>query len=381
MPFEVSVIKCDTYEEEKLTAAVKDSLAPLGGLESVVKKGDRVLIKLNLLSSKEPGKAVTTNPALVKTVVKMVQQLGAVPIVGDSPGGRNTGSSYETLLERTGIRQIADDTGCEVVNFDEEKLDVVSDKSRVFKKLTVAKIVTDVDAVICLPKLKTHQFIYYTGAVKLLYGYVPGMLKTEYHLHTGKDVNVFADLLLDIYESFTPQINIMDAIVGMEGPGPQSGIPRNVGLIISSKSGPALDLVATSVIGFDPMIVPTIKKAYERGIGPSGTGEIKIFGEPLENVMVEDFKKPETLMMAMVPPVFMNLASRLLGTRPVIDASMCVMCGKCARDCPPKAISFKKGAVPAINYNACLRCYCCQELCPEGAVKVTLPLIRKLLKT
>ena len=100
MAYEVSVVRCDSYDESKLRAAVEESLKPLGGLGSVVGKGDKVLIKLNLLASKKPEQAVTTHPALAKTIVKMVQELGGMPMLGDSPGGSNTGNSYKTLLQK-----------------------------------------------------------------------------------------------------------------------------------------------------------------------------------------------------------------------------------------------------------------------------------------
>jgi len=195
-----------------------------------------VLIKLNLLAAKPPEAAVTTHPSFVKAVVRMVQELGAVPIVGDSPGGRSTVTSYRSLLEVTGIRQVIDETGCEAARFDDETVEVFTDSAKSFKKLKLAKAVMDADAIISLPRLKTHTLTYFTGAVKMLYGYMPGITKTEYHLHTARDVNLFADLLLDIHEARKPDLTIMDAVVGMEGAGPQHGSPRKIGLVLTSKS-------------------------------------------------------------------------------------------------------------------------------------------------
>jgi uncharacterized protein (DUF362 family) len=157
MAYEVSVVKCDSYDESLVGAAVGESLKPLGGLNSVVKKGDRGLIKLNLLSSKRPEQAVTTHPALAKAVVMMVQELGGVPVLGDSPGGSNTGTSNKNLLKNTGIQQVADETGRAVVSFDEQTADIFSDKARTFQKLKIAKAVLDADVIIGLPKMKTHS--------------------------------------------------------------------------------------------------------------------------------------------------------------------------------------------------------------------------------
>jgi len=380
MAYEVSIIKCDSYDDEKVRNAVESSLAQLGGLESIIKEGDRVLIKLNLLSSKPPDAAVTTHPAVVRAVVEMGQELGATVIVGDSPGGGSTASSYKSLLQKTGIQEVVDETGCECVRFDEVTVDVSSNKAKIFKKLTLAKVITEADVIIGLPKLKTHSLTYYTGAVKLLYGYIPGMFKPEYHLHTARDVNLFAGLLLDLHDMYTPTISIMDAIVGMEGAGPSNGNPRKIGLILASKSCTAIDYVAVTIAGFDPMMVPTVKIANERGTGPNSLTEITIFGEELEPLIMKDFKKSTTIWLSRAPSFMTNILKTIIAVKPRIDAFKCKKCGECFRDCPPHAIKFTKSSAPVIDYNKCMRCYCCQELCPEGAIDISVPLVRKILK-
>ena len=380
MAYEVSIIKCDSYDDEKVRNAVESSLAPLGGLESIIKEGDRVLIKLNLLSSKPPEAAVTTHPAVVRAVVEMGQEVGATVIVGDSPGGGSSASSYKSLLQKTGIQEVVHETGCECVRFDGATVDVSSNKAKIFKKLTLAKVITEADVIIGLPKLKTHSLTYYTGAVKLLYGYIPGMFKPEHHLHTTRDVNLFAGLLLDLHEMYTPTISIMDAIVGMEGAGPSNGNPRKIGLILASKSCTVIDYVAVTIAGFDPMMAPTIKIANERGNGPNSLTEITIFGEKLEPLIMKDFKKATTMWLNRAPPFMTNILKTIIAVKPRIDAFKCKKCGECFRDCPPHTIKFTKGSAPVIDYDKCMRCYCCQELCPEGAIDISVPLVRKVLK-
>ena len=380
MAYEVSINKCDSYDDQMVRKAIEASVAPLGGLESVVADADRVLLKLNLLSAKSPEAAVTTHPAIVKATVELVQELGATAVVGDSPGGGSTAASYKTLLEKTGIQEVVDDTGCQLVRFDEAKLEAASQKAKTFKKLTLAKAVTEADVIIGLPKLKTHNLTYYTGAVKLLYGYIPGMFKTEYHLHTARDINTFADLLLDLHEMYPPAITVMDAIVGMEGAGPSNGNPRKIGLVLASKSCTALDYVAVTIAGFDPTSVPTVRLAQERGVGPARLEDIRILGEQVQPLVMEDFEKTLTTSLSRAPPFLINGLKRFIAAKPVVDASNCKRCGECFKACPPKAIAFTKARGPGINYSKCIRCYCCQELCPEGAITVSTPLVRRLLK-
>ena len=118
----------------------------------------------------------------------------------------------------------------------------------------------DVDKIINVPKLKTHGMTVYSGAVKNMFGIIPGSYKGEYHLRF-EDVDDFADLLVDLCLFAKPVLTVMDAVVGMEGYGPTNGRPRTVGLIISSPDPYALDVVAAEVIGLKGRQVPTIRKS------------------------------------------------------------------------------------------------------------------------
>jgi ferredoxin len=172
----------------------------------------------------------------------------------------------------------------------------------------------------------------------------------------------------------------MDAIVGMEGDGPSNGNPRKIGLVLASKSCTALDYVAVTIAGFDPMSVPTVKLAHERGVGPARLEDIQLFGEVVEPLIMGDFEKTSTTSLSRAPPFLVNSLKRFIAAKPVVNASKCIRCGECFKDCPPKAITFAKAAGPTIDYGKCIRCYCCQELCPEGAITVSTPVVRRLLK-
>ena len=375
----VSIARCGSYERDEVRAAVAACLAPLGGIGAFVRPGSRVLVKPNLLSSRPPEDAVTTHPELVRAVVEQVQEAGATAVVGDSPGGRNTRSSYDALLRRTGMQEVIDGTGCGVTYFDEAYDEVPVPAGAIFRRFRIARAVREADTVICVSKLKTHQLTLLTGAVKVLYGYIPGIGKAEYHLHTRTDADTFADLLLDLGIPFPPALSVMDAVVGMEGDGPSHGTLRQVGLVLASPSPHALDLAAARIMGFAPEEVPTIRRAMARGIGPAGLDAITFPGEPLEAVRVPPFRRPGPIGLGRVPAPLVHLAGRLLASRPEIRSGACRRCGKCAESCPPHAITFVKGRVPRIRHHQCIRCFCCQELCPEGAVEVTYPWIRRVI--
>ena len=378
-PYTVSLTPCQSYDLEEVRTALQTVLEPLGGLAAFVRPGDRVLIKLNLLSSNDPSAAVTTDPALVRVVVEEVQRLRGTPLVGDSPGGRNTLASYQSLLNRTGIARVIEETGCESVFFDDQTVERSSDQTKTYRRFTVAAVVDQVDVVITLPKLKTHQLTMMTGAVKVLYGFIPGVAKAAYHLSTGNNIGQFAELLLDLHQVVPPTLVIMDAVVGMEGTGPSHGTPRAIGLLFAGTSSPAIDFVAGSVIGFDPLCLPTVREAAERGIGPSSFDQITIAGPDPAQFIITDFKKPSSMGLERIPPFVLSCARRVLGTRPVVDRARCTRCGTCRDNCPPEAITMTGGAYPVIDLNGCISCFCCQELCPAGAIEVKKPLLRRLI--
>ena len=346
MTYHVTITQCTSYDLDAVRTAVAASLEPLGGMGKFVGKGQRVLVKPNLLASRAPEAAVTTHPAVVQAVVEQVQKAGGVAIIGDSPGGRNVGSSYERLLKRTGMMGVVEATGCEWISFDDSVVDVQAPDAKSFKRFTVGKAVTDADRIIVLPKLKTHQLTYYTGAVKVLYGYIPGLLKAEYHLHTGTDAETFSDLLLDLHGALPPTLAIMDAVVGMEGQGPSNGNPRGIGLILAGENCHALDLVACSVIGFDPMMVPTVRKAGERGVGPRNLGEVLVSGAPIEDIRLKDFAKPRTMLIARIPHPSSPPSATSSGPGPASCAGSASPAGSAPRDARRKRFGIRRARSP-----------------------------------
>jgi uncharacterized protein (DUF362 family)/Pyruvate/2-oxoacid:ferredoxin oxidoreductase delta subunit len=375
----VVLARCPSYDEDEVLSAVRNVLQPLGGMERYVRPGMRVFVKLNLLSARLPRHAVTTHPAVAKAVTTLVQECGATPVLGDSPAGLNTPSSYAALLRTTGIMGVIEETGAEWAYCDGETLPVSSDHALTFHRLPIARQVLDADVVIGVPKLKAHEFTGFSGAVELLYGYLPGIAKAAYTLHAGKDPATFADLLLDLHTSRPPVLSIMDAVVGMEGNGPHQGEPREIGLVLASPGCTTLDFVAASVAGLDPLDIPTIARAYGRGEGPGSLSEVTLFGPSLDDVSVRDFVPAPFSSHPPLPSFAAKIAGRFLAVRPVIERGRCVACGACVAKCPSHAMVSVAGPAPRIEYGRCIRCFCCYEICPEGAVEVGEPALRRVL--
>jgi uncharacterized protein (DUF362 family)/Pyruvate/2-oxoacid:ferredoxin oxidoreductase delta subunit len=363
MKSDISIIRCKGYDRDPLYEKVREAVDLLGGMQSFINKGEKVLIKPNLLKAGPPEAAVTTHPEVVRAVIRLVHEAGAIATVGDSPG---FGEEKE-VLKRSGILAVMEEEGASLADFS----DSVSMKGTGrFQHFEIARCVADADAIISLPKLKTHGMMVMTGAVKNLFGCIPGKKKVQWHFNTGIDHHAFALMLVELSALLKPRLTIIDAVTAMEGNGPGSGDPRHVGLLIAGQDTIALDAVSAIIIGLSPSELPVIRAARAAGIGETGIDHIHVLGESITDVAVKGFLLPQFMHTEWpVPEWARRCLKDALTTRPVIDHDLCVRCGVCKDDCPRKAIK-ESGDGLKIDYRNCIRCFCCQEFCPRGAIHV-----------
>ncbi|MBD3388140.1 MAG: DUF362 domain-containing protein [Candidatus Altiarchaeales archaeon] len=374
----VSVVKCDSYAEEEVQTAVSKSISLVGGLNSIIGVGDKVLVKPNLLSAMSPDRHVTTHPSVVKAVVEEVKSVGASPIIGDTPGGPVTRKILDRLYGRTGMTRVAEETGAGL-NYDTENMQIAFPEGKLIKRLDVMAVLAEVDHVITLPKMKTHLFTQFTGATKILFGVIPGLAKPAYHLKFH-DVMEFSDMLLDLLEYVRPSLSLMDGIVGLEGDGPgASGTPKEAGVILAGRDSVALDVVAASIAGMNPADVPVLKRAIERGMVSGKLSDVGVVGESIDSVKTS-FKQPSHRMGLVGRLMSSSLMRKVMlkNMAPYPDSnSKCVRCGVCAQNCPAHAITM--GDRARMDLEKCIRCYCCHELCPHSAVDLRNTLIGRML--
>lgn len=373
----VSIERCKTYDIETVQNTVEQCINHLGGINKYVKSGDRVFLKVNLLKKNSPEDAVTTHPSIVEAVVNLVKKAGGIPIIGDSPGGPFNERALKTIYNATGMADVSKRTGA-LLNFDTGEVTEKLPDGRIIKQVTIMKAVKECDVLISLPKLKTHGMTVYTGAVKNLFGVIPGLVKAGYHL-SMPDVMDFADMLIDLNVFLKPALSVMDAVIGMEGNGPSAGNPREIGLVLASNDVFSLDTVASSVIGLNTEDVPTLMKASERGLGLKENIDIKGCG--IEEVKVSDFDIPTLRgfkITEKIPQFLLRYLDSYVKPRPLFMHDICKSCGVCVKNCPPKALSMVSNK-PVVDLKTCIRCFCCQELCPYKAVNIKKPLLSKFL--
>ena len=366
---QVFVVRCLDYDQ--VGDRIAELLAMMGGMRAFVAPGEKIVLKPNLLQPAVPKKAVTTHPAVVAAMAQLVKGEGAYPWIADSsgPGYPYTESVLRWFYRICGLERIANNGGIKL-NYDTRFRTVSYPQGKLIKQFEVIMPVLEADGLINLCKLKTHTFMHMTGAVKNLFGVVPGLTKPGYHAKLN-DKDRFAAMLLDLAEFLSPQLSIMDAVVGLEDEGPGTrGRPRHVGLLIGARNPLALDIVASEIIGLERARNPILMEAERRGLFPTQLTEVELIGAEKEDLRVPGYQLPATVEDGMGLgrwDVFRPLlkSGTTLKTRVIKDN--CSACAVCRDSCPVGAITIIDGDA-RIDDDRCIRCYCCQELCPESAI-------------
>ncbi len=324
----VVTVDCEDYD---LCGKAVHSLCRQAGLDV----GDSVLVKPNLLMPAAPERAITTHPEVVRAMLRELE--GKDVVVAESSGGRNTART-ELAFRKSGVLAVCEEEGVEAVNLDKER------KKRRIGEFYVPEVVMERD-VISLAKLKTHNLTGYTGAVKNLFGCLPGAQKWQMH-QRHPEIDSFVEMLFQLHGIIQPKFSLIDGVFGMEGDGPSNGTPKRAGLLIGSRDAVACDVVAARTIG-----VP-----YPREAEVESVGEKKV-----------KFKS-QVGKFALLPAPVRKLLSGLVWMRPEVDKSKCKRCGVCAENCPVGAITLSP--YPEIDREKCINCFCCHELCPYQAMEV-----------
>ena len=367
----VGIERCASYNPKEVYAALKQAVKHAGDLEV---SGKTVLLKPNILFDSPVETAICTHPALLEASIKLVREMGAKRIlVGDSPAIQGSGFSTKA----SGLRDVIERNDAEWVDFTAKKIDLHCPRGKAAKKFTLSHAAREADVIISLPKLKTHQLMYFTGAMKNIFGLVPSLAKSTYHVRYSNRED-FASMIVDLNMAVKPAYAFMDAIIGMEGHGPAAGKPRQVGLVLASSNLLALDITAVSIIGYPPLKIPVNKDALERGLWLTSPDEIEYPGLSPADVSIPDFEKipikgTRSQLIDFILPRPLKKLRDSFAPMPVINHDICVRCGDCCRICASKAISIKgegKEKYVEIAQSHCIRCFCCHEVCPVKAIDI-----------
>ncbi len=376
----VVLIPCDTYEEEAVYQALKAGIGLIGGLESLIRPEEKVMLKPNLVRKAKLSRPVVTHPAVMGAVARLLKEAGVKNVkAGDSCGvGMATAAAaavgMDTILGKYGA-ELVDFTGMGAVPYE---------NGVQAKSFFLSREILESDVIINVCKMKTHALERVTGAVKNMYGCIHGLHKAKGHtLYPSADS--FARMLVDLNQFLKPRFYIMDGIVAMEGNGPTSGDPVHMNVLLVSEDAVALDSVFCRLVNLKPELVPTNYHGEKMGLGVWQEEKIELVlpegGKPREISMDEaaerwgksDFRVDRRRIKS-GNWVRMGRFFNVFQKKPYVDGEKCVKCGVCVESCPVegKAVTFKNGrkSPPVYDYKKCIRCFCCQEMCPHKAIKV-----------
>ena len=171
--------RCGGYGPEKLLRQVEELFTALGVWEEI-RPGMTVVIKPNLVMTSKPEAAIATHPSLVAAVGKCVQKAGAQVLIAESPGGPYTPAAIKAVFRGCGYTDMAQECGFTLYTECKSR-EVTLPGAKRCRQLSVVEPFLTRDYLIDLCKLKTHSMVGFSGAVKNLFGTVPGLQKPELH--------------------------------------------------------------------------------------------------------------------------------------------------------------------------------------------------------
>ncbi|MGD2247225.1 MAG: DUF362 domain-containing protein [Candidatus Methanofastidiosia archaeon] len=313
-----------------------------------------VLIKPNLLGGYPPENHVTTHPSVIDALVTYFEGINKNISVGDNPAGS---TNLIQKAQKAGLFQAAHGYFTDIstgVN-----IPVESDH---FSQLVVSKPVLDASYILNVPKFKTHLQTIITGAIKNMFGILPGEEKSLIHAKF-RTLQKFSEALVDIYSVRPPDLTIMDAVIGMEGNGPSSGAPKHIGKVLASDNGVELDAVMAHMMGLNPYDVPMLEYAHTKKLGEISFDRIEIMGD----VPVIPFKVPSKTVVSFITPISSRYYD-FLAIKPYLKKEKCIKCYECVKKCPVSAL--KCNEYPYIDRDKCVSCFCCVEICEHHAMQV-----------
>ena len=363
----VYLSSCESYEYECVKSSIQAILAKFGGAKRLA-GGKRVLIKPNLLMPRNPDDHTTTHPCVIKALAEEFMAAGCAVTIADSCGGPYNTTVLKLLYKKCELQQIADETGAQL-NLDTSYKTIDFPGGDLIKSFPVITPAADSEFIITTAKLKTHMMTHMTGAVKNLYGCIPGLTKAVYHSKLP-DRRQFCRMLVDLCECVSPSFAVIDGVYGMEGRGPSGGRPKKAGVILGGINPHAVDLAASRVMGLDTESIYTLSEAEKREFIPPNARDLDYSGSDPSRFEFKFLPPSQKGIkgIGLMPKFMRPFLTRLSLPLPKIS-ERCVGCGDCTAACPEQIITIEnKRAI--IDRSKCIKCYCCHELCPYKAIDI-----------
>jgi uncharacterized protein (DUF362 family) len=245
-----------------------------GGFRDIAERYRRALIKVDFISTKTYETGVTTDPLVVEGLIHEARKVFDEVLVVESDASM---TDADKACEITGMREVCDRNEITFLNLRREKdrIKLSIPNAETLKEIKVPKIVVE-SAVINAAKLKTHNVTGVSLGLKNMFGLLPEKMKFKYHLRN------ISKVIVDINTVLKPQFTIIDGFYALEGPGPTSGTPVKMDLLIAGRDVVAVDATACRVMGVEPTEIYHIRRAHEKGLGEIDETRIKVIGAKVE---------------------------------------------------------------------------------------------------
>ncbi len=307
MRYPVALTQCTSYEPDTVAHAIARQFELLGPGDSLIKPGDTVLIKPNMISPQSSDRPVQTHPAVIIACARWLKDIGAKPIVGDSPAWGSVFSCAEALQLTEPLQHL----GVPLRALDKPRYQRIGASGT---RVGISSVLEEVDAIINLPKFKMHCQIVGTFAIKNMFGCVCGKWKPYFHYAKGTSIDQFSTFLIELYDSIAPVLSLIDAVEAMEGPGPVNGTARHLGWIIGSRDAIACERMCTKLINMAPEQFPIIRAAQSMHYGCPTNDAIDLLGDTPDFSLCPTFSIPEqTPIRFSLQRIIKSIARGLLG--------------------------------------------------------------------
>ncbi len=302
----VTLTRCSDYSEAKISDSIRMQFELLGGLEKFVTPGDTVLLKPNFIAPRPRRCAAQTDPAVLIETAKLLKDFGAKPFIGDSPAWGNLFSCIKALKLQEPLRKLS----IPVKQLDKPKWCRIGVHNT---EVGISSIALDADVILNLAKLKTHQQLIATFAIKNMFGCVSGKRKALWHFAKGKNPDDFCELLIEIFKFLNPVLTIIDAVTVMDGPGPIRGRARPLGYLLGGTEPIALETICCKLVNIKLEDLPIIKTARKLQFGCSDPDKIKILGDNFPENICTDFQLAEPVPIRFsLPHVCKSICKQIL---------------------------------------------------------------------
>jgi uncharacterized protein (DUF362 family) len=263
----VGLDRCQGYDRRSLQLSLARVMPHLGDLN--LSSGTRVLLKPNLISTKAPPLACT-QADFIAAVAAWFLDHGCRVAIGDSPAF----GSGAHVMERQGISRALRGMDVQHLEFGS----VVRRSLRLGLTIGVAAEALDCDLLVNMPKIKAHDQMYVSMAVKNIFGIVKGVRKSLLHMrhYTSQDDAhlEFARILLDLHDLLPPNITLADGVEVMHHHGPVHGETLALHCLAGANSAVALDTAMLALLELPASASPLWRAARERDLPGSELGEI-----------------------------------------------------------------------------------------------------------